>query len=278
MSASSSVHSSNCKPSQSRGGTRSSANVAVIEAMTVTCDGTTAPVPSAGSVGVADTPTTIAQHGCEVAGTCVTNDPAHPQKAVVTYTRLTSPPNAPWGYAGMRCVPVTAAAPATPQVTAAMVRAAVTKLLPTAPLGVTPAGGQTLVNMQTIFWLDTPAQRTLADVTLLGHQVRITIRLHDVAWDFGDGNQVTATSAGRPYTSADRCSTPDCPGFFGHTYTQTTPVGHTDSITATPTWSASYTVDNGPANAIPGTIVAKPTRTTITIAQQRGRLVPEPTP
>ncbi|WP_157749663.1 hypothetical protein [Jatrophihabitans sp. GAS493] len=170
-----------------------------------------------------------------------------------------------------------ATAPATPQVTDAMVLASVTKFLPTTPLGVTPAGGTTLVNIQTIFWLDTPADRTLATVTLLGHQVRITIHLHGVTWNFGDGHTATTTTPGREYTASDRCSTPQCPGFFGHIYTDTSRSGPA-TVTATATWTAAYSVDNGPTNTITTPITAKPTTTNITVTQQRGQLIPEPTP
>jgi hypothetical protein len=155
-----------------------------------------------------------------------------------------------------------------------MARAQAQRLVPHPAIGTAPPGGTSLVNIQTITWLATPADRTLPTVRLLGRQVQLRVHLARVAWDFGDQQQATSTGPGRAYTRTDPCTTQQCPGYFGHTYTRTGTV----TITARVTWTGRYRVDAGPWQAIPGTVTAPAAAATLTLRQARAILVPPPTP
>ena len=150
-----------------------------------------------------------------------------------------------------------------------MVRARATRLIPRAAIGVAPEQA-TLVNIETVMWVDAPRRRTLPTVTILGRDVHITIRLAHVTWDFGDGRSRTTNSAGTPY---DRpCDTKMCPGYFGHVYRHT----GRRQITATATWTASFTVGGGRPVAIPGTVAGPTAGADIHVKEARGVLVPNP--
>ena len=62
-------------------------------------------------------------------------------------------------------------------------------------------GGETLVNVDTIFFTDpTHLRRT---VTLLGHAVRLDARPVTYTWVHGDGTRASTSNPGRPYPSKD---------------------------------------------------------------------------
>jgi hypothetical protein len=93
-----------------------------------------------------------------------------------------------------------------PQPTLADLRQAALKLLPKPGIGLTGKGA-TLINIQTIMWLDTTSDRDLGTVTVVGEQVRIRAHLTAVAWNFGDGTSDTSTGPGKAYGHPDTCST-----------------------------------------------------------------------
>src|SRR6185437_192026 len=133
-----------------------------------------------------------------------------------------------WQYAGDVCIGVR------PAVTVADVRARVVRLVPSAALGVAPKAA-TLVNIQTLLWVDAPAERTLAPVTILGRRVMITLKLDHVDYAFGDGTTDTQPTAGKPYDDVhDPCNTKLCPDYYGHVYVGTGRM----IITATASWAA----------------------------------------
>jgi hypothetical protein len=161
---------------------------------------------------------------------------------------------------------------ARPQVTGAMARQEAEKLLPHPAIGTAPAGHATLVNIETVLWVDTPPDRTLGTVTLLGHRVALRAQLQQANWTFGDGAEDTTDGPGKAYTNADPCRTAQCPGYFGHTYSRTGAV----TIGAQLTWSGQFRVDDGAWQAIPGTVTAAATSSTIRVKEARGVLVDNP--
>ena len=164
--------------------------------------------------------------------------------------------------------------PATPQVTATLVRQQVARLVPSAAIGVAPQES-TLVNIQTIMWVVTAPQRSLAPLTILGRRVVVTLRFDHVVWDFGDGHTESAATPGKPYDEThDPCKTVDCPDYYGHAYVET----GTMTLTAAASWAASFTVDGGRTLTIPGTVAGPAATTTLQVKQARGVLVPDPTP
>lgn len=161
---------------------------------------------------------------------------------------------------------------APPVVTPDMVRARVVRLVPSAAIGLAPRQA-TLVHIQTIMWVDAPAQRTLAPFTILGQRVVVQLKLDHVDWHFGDGSSATSSGAGKPYDEQhDPCRAVRCPDYFGHTYRTT---GDRD-LTATAYWRASFTVGGGNAIAIPGTVAGPSGRANLVVKQARAVLVPNP--
>jgi hypothetical protein len=177
----------------------------------------------------------------------------------------TRQPDGTWTLTGLTC----ANHPATPQITPLLIAQQARRLVPHPSIGIAPPGGATLVNIQTLLWLNTPATQQLTPITLLGHHITITITITEIHWTFGDGHTDTTTNPEPAYNPADHCHTITCPGYWGHTYTTPGPT----TITATTTWTGTYT-DNGHNNTdIPGTVTAPPSHTTLTIRQAHTELV-----
>jgi hypothetical protein len=161
---------------------------------------------------------------------------------------------------------------ARPEVTGQLARQAAEKLLPHPAIGTAPAGNVTLVNIETVLWVDTSPDRTLGTVTLLAHRVTLRAHLQQVRWSFGDHSTDSSAGPGKAYTSSDPCRTAQCPGYFGHTYLHTGGV----TIAAQLTWTGQFRVDNGAWQAIPGTVIAAATNETIRVKEARGVLIPNP--
>ncbi|WP_375482400.1 hypothetical protein [uncultured Jatrophihabitans sp.] len=162
--------------------------------------------------------------------------------------------------------------PAKPVVTAAMVRDRVVRLIPSASLGLAPHDS-TLVNIQTIMWVNAPKNRTLAPLTILGQRVTVTLTLDHVDWSFGDGQNTTTTSPGRAYDNAHHpCRTRTCPGYFGHVYTRS----GSRTLHATASWTARFSVNGAAAVAIPGTVAGPTAASGLAVKQARSVLVPNP--
>jgi hypothetical protein len=151
-----------------------------------------------------------------------------------------------------------------------MIRAEVIRLIPAVPVRSAPVDGYTLVNTKTVLWVETPSQRPLGLVTLLGHRVQIQITAASVRWDFGDGT-VDDGPLGQPFSAA--CATRECPAFWGHDYTRKgTPV-----VTATVSWTARYAVDRGAWTDLPGgVVIGALTRQQLVVREARAVLVPDP--
>lgn len=175
-----------------------------------------------------------------------------------------------WSFNGNACVPPSG--PAARAVTAADVRERVVRMVPPAAVGLAPAT-VTLVNMQTIAWVATPARRTLGPVSVLGRSVQVQLSFDHVDYDFGDGARLTRPRPGRAYDHAlDPCLTAQCPGYDGHVYRAT----GTHTVRATVAWRASFRVEGGPELAIPGTVSGPPAAAALSVRQARGVLVPDP--
>jgi hypothetical protein len=167
-------------------------------------------------------------------------------------------------------VPLTEHGPV--RITGAMLRDRAAKLLPHPMIGVAPPGHVTLVNIETVLWADTGAQRNLGTVTVLGQRVELRARIDHVAWDFGDGTTATTTSPGRAYTDADPCDSAQCRDYFGHTYRATGKV----TIAADIAWRGQFRLAGGAWQPIAGTVTAAATATSVDVEQARAVLVPDP--
>src|SRR5439155_23920994 len=130
-----------------------------------------------------------------------------------------------------------------PIVTPAMVWEQVRRLLPKAAIGLAPRT-TTLVNLQTIMWVDASRQQDLPPLTIFGKLVTVHTGLTAVRCDFGDGDTDDADSPGKPYDNTnDPCAKKLCPDYYGHTYTTTGSM----TITATAAYHATFRVAGGPA-------------------------------
>jgi hypothetical protein len=203
--------------------------------------------------------------------------PADPKATTVGF--LQQNPSGTWELNGFDCNVVPGAGPTPPpQVTPFDAYAAVLRLVPSPAIGAAPGKGRTLVNMETIFWVNSAADQSLGPVTLLGHQVGLRIHARATAWAFGDGSTDTSAGLGRPYAAADGCGEAVCAGYFGHTYVSTGAV----TVSATVTWAGEFSVDGGPwrgianpatgANTVDGPAATRP----MTVIQARGVLVQDP--
>jgi hypothetical protein len=176
-----------------------------------------------------------------------------------------------WTYDGADCVARTAQ----PRVTPLLARQQIEKLVPRPGIGVAPPGGKTLVNLQTVLWADTPADRGLGTVTLLGtYRVALRVHVERVAWVFGDESTETTDGPGLPYRKGEHCATVTCPGHFGHVYAST----GTMRISSQVTWSGQYSVNGGAWQDVAGTVDGPAASTQITVLEARGVLVADPTP
>jgi hypothetical protein len=131
-----------------------------------------------------------------------------------------------------------------------------------------------LVNAQAIFWAETDADRSLPTATVVGRQVQLRIGFDHADWTFGDGATDTTTDPGTPYSEANPCDTAQCPGYYGHTYTDTGPV----TITLTVAWNAQFSLDGGATwtdvDAVP--LTGPQTTHALDVVQARGILVQDP--
>jgi hypothetical protein len=187
-------------------------------------------------------------------------------------TQQVSGPNGTVQTIGVDCL---AAAP--PKQDANLVVAAheeFSRRVPVVVIKAAPGSGQTLVNVEVLFWLDTGSQVDLGSAVLLGQSVQLLASVESVRWAFGDGSAVTGAGAGRPFLASDFCDTKQCPGWFGHTYTQTS---KSVTITANATWAGRYSVNGGPFQLITGTVTAAPTTIAMQVVQSRTVLIPNPT-
>jgi hypothetical protein len=184
------------------------------------------------------------------------------------FVRVVKQADGTWMLNGVECDPV--AGP--PRVTPLMVWQRASRLIPATPIGLAPRVS-TLVNIQTIMWVDTTAARTLPTVAILGQPVTIHISIDHVAWDFGDDHAESSHGPGKPYDSrGDPCKTYQCPHYYGHTYTSTGRM----TVTATATWRAAFRVDGGALTTIPGTVAGPTTAAGILVCEARSVLVPDP--
>jgi len=217
-----------------------------------------------------DLPAATPGHDCSlITALCRLSPGQSPPPNTTTTITLEQLPSGAWKVIGHDC-----AAPAgtgsSPLATAA--RAEAQRLVPRPGIGVGPPGGVTLVNIQTLFWLTTPATQSLGSVQLLGQTVELQVSIADISWNFGDGHTDHTTDPGVPYSSANPCHTAQCPGYYGHTYTDTGAV----TVTATTTWTGRYRTAGGAWQPIPGTVTGTPSTLNLTVRQARGILVPDP--
>ncbi len=141
--------------------------------------------------------------------------------------------------------------------------------MPHPAVGIAPPGGVSLVNIQTLLWVETPADQDLGIVTLLGQRVGLRVHVERVRWDFGDGTSDVTTMPGKKYDAADPCTTPRCPDYYGHVYSAT----GTMRVSAQVVWTGEFSVGGGPWQSIAGTVTGPRLATALKLEQARDVLV-----
>jgi hypothetical protein len=156
----------------------------------------------------------------------------------------------------------------TPTPSTAALRDEVIRLLHPPTLGVSPSTGTALINLRTLFWVNTPPTVDLGRSSLIGFPVNLRITYDHTDFDFGDGASDTLTpDPGVAYDPARDCG--PCTDRFGHNYTTRGPT----TITARVYWHAQFQIRNGPWTDIPGQVTAnQPSQTTLTVKQSRATL------
>ena len=155
-----------------------------------------------------------------------------------------------------------------PQLAAADVEKCLVRQIPVGSIG-TP-NPRSLVNLKTIFWVDTEPTYQWGPITLVQANVRIRVTLDHVRWTFGDGDSVDAPDAGRRYDPASPCDV-RCADHFGHAYTTSTGVM---SVRARTFWRAEFAINGGAFVALPQPLPANPMPPIqVTIVEARSQLV-----
>jgi hypothetical protein len=116
--------------------------------------------------------------------------------------------------------------------------------------------GNGLVNLPVIFYTDGPTTQTFT-VDIRGFRVVITAGATRFTWHTGDGTDVTSTSPGAPYPHQT----------VTHDYRAGT---YTANLTTT--WGATFTLDGGPAQQVPGTTTTDGPPVTFSVLQARAVL------
>jgi hypothetical protein len=174
---------------------------------------------------------------------------------------------------GGTAVPIAAwcAGAQTPMPSTAALRDEVIRLLHPPALGVSPSTGTALINLRTLFWVNTPSQVSLGRAKLIGFPVDLRINYDHTDFYFGDHTSDTLTGTpGTPYDSTADCGR--CTDRFGHNYT----ARGTVTITAHTYWRAQFRIGaTGTWTDIPGQVTAtQPSQTTLTVKQSRATLTP----
>ncbi len=135
-----------------------------------------------------------------------------------------------------------------PQVSPAMVRQQVQKLLPRAVWHHQPPGGDALVHMPVIYSVATPQDEVFRPFPLLGQMVTARAHVRTYHWTFGDGSSADYTWPGRDYTAGEPCSRDDCAGYVQHPYERTGTVAVSPRLV----WAVQFRVAGGGWQDIPG--------------------------
>jgi hypothetical protein len=136
-------------------------------------------------------------------------------------------------------------APISRQVTQADVLRAFRRIpVPASEVSIQPPGGETLVNLDTIF--STRATGFTRTLGLLGHRVELDIEPSSYRWVNGDGTTQVTDWAGKSWTRGTPISE-----FITHRYADAAAEVQPRVDT---TWTARYRVDGGPWRDVGGTV------------------------
>lgn len=167
------------------------------------------------------------------------------------------PAEAPWslvGYqpGGWETVTTECRNISTPTITPAAVATAFQRIPLPALRSIAQPGNKTLVNFDTIFHVE--AETLDRSVTLLGQRVDLTITPASFRWTFGDGTSEVTTTPGNAYPAKT----------LVHRYAAAhVTVRHRVVVT----WTATWRVNNGPWQNVPGSVTINGPSTALRVAE-----------
>jgi hypothetical protein len=155
-----------------------------------------------------------------------------------------------WYPLGIRCEAI---APDTaPTVTPALVARAFQRIPLPALRAITQPASKTLINFDTIFYVDAqPLHRTL---TLLGQRVELQITPSTFRWVHGDGTTGVTHTAGAAYPAKDVV--------YRYQHAHTTVRQHVEIV-----WTARWSLDGGPFQDVDGTVTTVGPETPLRVAE-----------
>lgn len=142
---------------------------------------------------------------------------------------------------------------------------------PAGTLVIQPPGGETLVNLPTIFYT-TSTQTVTQTFPLLGRQITVQAWPASYTWVYGDGVSHTSTIPGRKVDTADPNGKPILDGTIHHEYVKHGVVSARLDLT----YEGRWRVGNGPWQALPGTLTVPGAPQTLHIYTAHPVLVPNP--
>ncbi|MGD9957944.1 hypothetical protein [Nocardioides sp.] len=154
---------------------------------------------------------------------------------------------------------------ATPTITMAMIRRAFEQVpLPASEVTIQPPGGQTLVNLATIY--STHAAEFSTEVTVLGQRVELRIRPASYTWDPGDGSAPLTTDwPGVPYDPGLAMD-----GYISHTYRA---AAEAVPVQVDTTWAAQFRINgHGAFQDVDGTVAIAGQPVQLKVREARGVL------
>ena len=164
---------------------------------------------------------------------------------------------------GQHCFQPAEEPPAAAELTAAHVLRAFERVpLPESELMLQPPGGETLVNLDTVF--STDAEGFTRTVGLLGHRVELDIRPAEFRWVQGDGTTQVTDWPGRAWQRGA-----DLSELITHRYDD---VGRALEVRVDTTWEADYRIDGGPWQPVPGTVTIEGQTLDLTVLAAEPRL------
>lgn len=141
---------------------------------------------------------------------------------------------------------------AAPQVTPALVARAFQRIPLPALRAHTQPADKTLINFDTIFYVDAqPLRRTL---TLLGQRVELEITPSTFRWVHGDGTTAVTQTPGAAYPAKDVT--------YRYQHAHVTVQHHVEIV-----WTARWSLNGGPMQDVPGTVTTVGPATPLRVAE-----------
>lgn len=132
---------------------------------------------------------------------------------------------------------------------------------------ISPASADVTVNLSTWLWVDRGMWHPISATATAGPvSATATATPVDVVWEMGEGNKVTCTGPGNPWTSQDP---PDQPSDCSYTYTQdsSSQPGGMYTMTTTVYWHVTWTSEGAPGGGDLGLIASPSTQSAVHVQE-----------